>query len=70
MVGGAFQNGSLSGLNNLPSSMRLSSGDAVAFIDNHDTQRNGRAKLTYKNGAPYDARRGVHDRLPVRRTRR
>jgi alpha-amylase len=53
VVGGAFQSGSLSNLNNLASSMRLSSGDAVAFIDNHDTQRNGRAKLTYKNGSPY-----------------
>jgi alpha-amylase len=53
VVGGAFSSGSLSTLNNLASSMRLSSGDAVAFIDNHDTQRNGRAKLTYKNGTPY-----------------
>lgn len=26
---------------------------AVAFIDNHDTQRNGRAQLTYKDGAIY-----------------
>lgn len=26
---------------------------AVAFIDNHDTQRNGNAKLTYKNGDLY-----------------
>ncbi|MGW4940821.1 carbohydrate-binding module family 20 domain-containing protein [Actinoplanes sp. NPDC004185] len=53
VVGGAFQNGNLAGLNNLASSMRLSSGDAVAFVDNHDTQRNGRAKLTYKNGSAY-----------------
>ncbi|MEU4218054.1 carbohydrate-binding module family 20 domain-containing protein [Actinoplanes sp. NPDC026623] len=53
VVGAAFQNGSLSGLSNLPSQMLLSSGDAVAFIDNHDTQRNGRARLTYKNGATY-----------------
>jgi alpha-amylase len=53
VVGGAFQSGSLSNLNNLASQMRLSSGDAVAFIDNHDTQRNGRAKLTYKDGSPY-----------------
>jgi alpha-amylase len=53
VVGGAFQSGSLSGLNNLAGQMRLGSGDAVAFIDNHDTQRNGRAKLTYKNGSPY-----------------
>jgi alpha-amylase len=33
--------------------MLVSSGDAVAFIDNHDTQRNGRAKLTYKDGTTY-----------------
>jgi len=26
---------------------------AVAFLDNHDTQRNGRARLTYKNGDLY-----------------
>jgi alpha-amylase len=53
VVGGAFQSGNLSNLNNLASQMRLSSGDAVAFIDNHDTQRNGRAKLTYQDGSPY-----------------
>ena len=33
--------------------MLLGSGDAVAFVDNHDTQRNGRARLTYKNGSAY-----------------
>jgi alpha-amylase len=53
-VSAAFRNGSLSNLNNLASSMRLGSGDAVAFIDNHDTQRNGRNVLTYKNGSAYD----------------
>jgi alpha-amylase len=53
VVGGAFKDGALSNLNNLAGQMRLSSGDAVAFIDNHDTQRNGRAKLTYKDGSPY-----------------
>jgi alpha-amylase len=53
VVGGAFQNGNLSNLNNLAGQMRLSSGDAIAFIDNHDTQRNGRARLTYKDGSPY-----------------
>ena len=53
VVGGAFQSGTLSSLNNLAGSMRLGSGDAVAFVDNHDTQRNGRAKLTYKNGSSY-----------------
>ncbi|MFI7599941.1 carbohydrate-binding module family 20 domain-containing protein [Actinoplanes sp. NPDC049681] len=53
VVGGAFKDGTLSGLNTLADRMRLGSGDAVAFVDNHDTQRNGRAKLTYKDGAPY-----------------
>ena len=53
VVGGAFQSGNLANLNNLASSMRLGSGDAVAFVDNHDTQRNGKAKLTYKNGSSY-----------------
>jgi alpha-amylase len=53
MVGTAFRDGSLSNLNSLAGQMLVSSGDAVAFIDNHDTQRNGWAKLTYKNGTPY-----------------
>ncbi|RSM42789.1 alpha-amylase [Actinoplanes sp. ATCC 53533] len=53
VVGNAFSGGGLSNLNNLAGSMRLGSGDAVAFVDNHDTQRNGRAKLTYKNGSSY-----------------
>ena len=53
VVGNAFRDGTLSGLNGLAGQMRLSSGDAVAFVDNHDTQRNGRAKLTYKDGTPY-----------------
>jgi alpha-amylase len=53
VVGNAFRDGNLANLNNLASSMRLSSGDAVAFVDNHDTQRNGRARLTYKDGTSY-----------------
>ncbi|MET0424702.1 MAG: carbohydrate-binding module family 20 domain-containing protein [Actinoplanes sp.] len=53
VVGNAFRDANLGNLNNLPSQMLLGSGDAVAFIDNHDTQRNGRAKLTYKDGATY-----------------
>ncbi|MEV4642149.1 carbohydrate-binding module family 20 domain-containing protein [Actinoplanes sp. NPDC049548] len=53
VVGGAFKDGNLANLTNLASQMRLASGDAVAFVDNHDTQRNGRAKLTYKDGAAY-----------------
>jgi alpha-amylase len=53
VVGGAFKDGNLANLADLAGSMRLGSGDAIAFIDNHDTQRNGRAKLTYKDGSPY-----------------
>ncbi|MEV4625426.1 carbohydrate-binding module family 20 domain-containing protein [Micromonospora sp. NPDC049523] len=53
VVGTAFRDGNLANLNNLATSMRLGSADAVAFVDNHDTQRNGRAKLTYHNGSSY-----------------
>lgn len=31
----------------------MPSSKANAFLDNHDTQRNGEAQLTYKNGALY-----------------
>ncbi|HET9138056.1 carbohydrate-binding module family 20 domain-containing protein [Actinophytocola sp.] len=53
VVGNAFRDGNLANLNNLAGSMALGSADAVAFIDNHDTQRNGRARLTYKDGNNY-----------------
>jgi alpha-amylase len=53
VVGNAFKDGNLSNLNNMSTQMLLASGDAVAFVDNHDTQRNGRAKLTYKDGSSY-----------------
>ena len=53
VVGGAFRDGDLSGLAGLAAQMALDGDDAIAFIDNHDTQRNGRARLTYKDGAPY-----------------
>ncbi len=48
-VGNAFRDANLSGLNDF-GGMLLSHGDAVNFVDNHDTQRNGRARLTYKDG--------------------
>jgi alpha-amylase len=48
-VGNAFRDANLSGLNDF-SGMLLASGDAINFVDNHDTQRNGRARLTYKDG--------------------
>ena len=53
VVGNAFRDGNLSNLQNTSGQMLLAGGDAVAFIDNHDTQRNGRAKLTYKDGSSY-----------------
>ncbi|WP_406044098.1 alpha-amylase family glycosyl hydrolase [Micromonospora sp. NBC_00898] len=53
VVGNAFRDGNLANLNNLANSMLLASGNAVAFIDNHDTQRNGRARLTYQDGSTY-----------------
>ena len=53
VVSAAFESGALADLEDLPSRMRLPSDDAVAFIDNHDTQRNGRAVLTYKDGDLY-----------------
>lgn len=52
-VSNAFRSGTLNSLNTVANGMRLGSGDAVAFIDNHDTQRNGRNVLTYKNGSAY-----------------
>src|SRR6185312_3588457 len=53
VVGTAFAGGGLANLQNLPSQMLLGSGSAQVFIDNHDTQRNGRTKLNYKNGTNY-----------------
>ncbi|MGH3656327.1 MAG: carbohydrate-binding module family 20 domain-containing protein [Micromonosporaceae bacterium] len=53
VVGGAFADGNLAHLNTVGDRMLLPSGDAVVFIDNHDTQRNGRAKLTHKDGTRY-----------------
>lgn len=53
VVGNAFRDGNLANLNNLANSMLLGSADAVSFVDNHDTQRNGRARLTYKDGTNY-----------------
>jgi alpha-amylase len=53
VVGNAFRDGNLGNLNNLANSMLVGSADAVAFVDNHDTQRNGRARLTYKDGNNY-----------------
>jgi alpha-amylase len=52
-VGNAFRDGNMSNLVNLASQMALASNDAIAFVDNHDTQRNGRARLTYKDGVSY-----------------
>ncbi len=53
VVGNAFRDGNLANLNNLAGSMLVGPADAVTFVDNHDTQRNGRARLTYKDGTSY-----------------
>jgi alpha-amylase len=53
VVGAAFQNGTLSNLNNLAGQMLLPTDKAQVFIDNHDTERNGRTKLNYKSGDRY-----------------
>ncbi|ADD40957.1 alpha-amylase [Stackebrandtia nassauensis] len=52
-VGARFKDGQLSALKDFQSQMLLDSSAATTFIDNHDTQRSGRAQLTYKNGARY-----------------
>jgi alpha-amylase len=53
VVGDAFRTGSLGGLNDLPGRMAVSSDAAQVFIDNHDTERNGRTKLNYAGGDRY-----------------
>ena len=52
-VGARFKDGNLAALSEIQSHLLLSSEAAETFIDNHDTQRSGRAQLTYKNGARY-----------------
>ena len=52
-VGARFKDGQLSALEGFTDQMLLPSQDATTFIDNHDTQRSGRAQLTYKDGARY-----------------
>lgn len=52
-VGARFADGNLAALADFHGQMRVDSSAATSFIDNHDTQRNGRAALTYKDGARY-----------------
>lgn len=52
-VGARFRDGNLAALQGLEGQMLLGSSDAMTFVDNHDTQRSGRAQLTYKDGARY-----------------
>jgi alpha-amylase len=52
-VSAAFRDGNLPRAASVADSMLLGSDQAVAFIDNHDTQRNGKPVLTYKDGATY-----------------
>lgn len=53
VVGNGFRDGNMANLDQLAGQMALAGDDAIVFIDNHDTQRNGRARLTYKDGAAY-----------------
>jgi alpha-amylase len=52
-VSAAFRDGDLQRAAAVADSMLVGSDDAIAFIDNHDTQRNGRPVLSYKDGATY-----------------
>ena len=52
-VAGAFADGSIAGLRNLPDELSLKSEQAVVFVANHDTERSS-PTLTYKDGAAYD----------------
>lgn len=53
LVSAAFRDGNLPRAAAVSDSMLLASEDAVVFVDNHDTQRNGRPVLSYKDGATY-----------------
>ncbi len=53
VVSAAFRDGNLPRAAAVADSMLLASDDAVVFVDNHDTQRNGRPVLSYKDGATY-----------------
>ncbi|MGL5857637.1 MAG: carbohydrate-binding module family 20 domain-containing protein [Angustibacter sp.] len=52
-VGDAFRSGGLADLRSLPNRMAVTSDQAQVFIDNHDTERNGRTKLNYASGDRY-----------------
>ncbi|MGL5864231.1 MAG: carbohydrate-binding module family 20 domain-containing protein, partial [Phycicoccus sp.] len=49
----AFRSGDLAGLRSLPDRMAVTSEQAQVFIDNHDTERNGRTRLNYASGDRY-----------------
>jgi alpha-amylase len=53
LVSEAFRRERLGRLSILTGSMLLDSGDAVIFIDNHDTQRGLRSTLDYRDGTAY-----------------
>jgi alpha-amylase len=53
LVSAAFREGNLPRAASVADSMLLASDNAIAFIDNHDTQRNGRPVLSYKDGQTY-----------------
>lgn len=53
LVSAAVRDGDLVRAAGVADQMLLGSEEAVAFIDNHDTQRNGRPLLSYKDGSSY-----------------
>jgi alpha-amylase len=53
LVSAAFRDANLPRAAAVADSMLVPSDQATVFIDNHDTQRNGRPVLTYKDGAVY-----------------
>ncbi len=52
VVGQAFRDGNLADLDQLADQMLVAGDDAIVFIDNHDTQRNGRSPLTHADARP------------------
>ena len=53
LVSAAVRDGDLVRAARVADSMLLPSDQAIAFVDNHDTQRNSRAVLSYKDGSNY-----------------
>ncbi len=52
-VSAAFRDGNLPAAGAVADQMLVPSDQAVVFVDNHDTQRNGRPVLSYEDGSTY-----------------